>query len=138
MPTGESFRVNNGSNVTIAIMKKSRLLWLAVPVIAVLGWFSLGSSATHHRIDGKEAQQLVEGGARLVDVRTPAEFETQHVPAAINIPVQQLSERMRELEPKDQSIVVYCRSGHRSGLAYEQLKSAGFTKLYDLGPMSAW
>jgi phage shock protein E len=119
-------------------MKKKHLFWLAVPVVAAIGWFSLGTSASHSRIDVKEAQQLVQGGARLVDVRTPTEFATKHLPSAINIPVQQLSERLKELEPKDQGIVLYCRSGHRSGLAYDQLRNAGFTKLYDLGPMTPW
>jgi phage shock protein E len=81
---------------------------------------------------------LVQAGARLVDVRTRSEFAAKHIDGAINIPVQELSARMNELEPKDRGIVLYCRSGHRSGVAYEQLKAAGFTQLADLGPMTAW
>jgi len=45
---------------------------------------------------------------------------------------------MSELKPKDKAIVVYCHSGSRSQAAFKELKSAGFSKLYDLGPMSAW
>jgi phage shock protein E len=119
-------------------MNKSKLSWLAVPIVAVLGWFSVGNSASHPRIDGQQARQLVQRGAKLVDVRTVAEFDAQHLPAAINIPVQQLSERLQELEPKQQAIVLYCRSGHRSGIAYDTLKGSGFSQLYDLGPMTAW
>lgn len=119
-------------------MKKQILFWLALPIVAGLAWFSMAAENTHARIDGTQAKSLVEAGARLVDVRTPAEFATKHLPNAVNIPVQQFGERMRELEPKDQAIVVYCRSGHRSGIAFEQLKGAGYSKIYDLGPMTAW
>lgn len=119
-------------------MNKQILFWLAVPALAGLAFYSMASESGHARIDGKQAQSLVQAGARLVDVRTPSEFGTKHLPNAINIPVQQLGERMKELEPKDQPIVLYCRSGHRSGIAFDQLKGAGYSKLYDLGPMTAW
>lgn len=85
-----------------------------------------------------EAHRLVEAGARLVDVRASFEFANGHLPGAINVPLQHLDTRMGELEPKNKEIVVYCQSGGRSQVAFEQLKSAGFSKLYDLGPMSAW
>jgi rhodanese-related sulfurtransferase len=89
-------------------------------------------------VTGSDARRLVESGARLVDVRTPAEFAAGHIPGAVNIPVQELERRMRELEPKDRPIVLYCRSGNRSGRAARMLKSAGYTNIHDLGPMSRW
>lgn len=87
---------------------------------------------------GPDARRMVGEGARLLDVRTPGEFETAHLPGAINIPVQVLAERLGELEPKDQPIVVYCRSGNRSGKAKRMLAEAGFASVHDLGSMSAW
>lgn len=95
-------------------------------------------SKSHERIDSKQAHALVQEGAKLVDVRTPAEFAEKHLPGAINVPVQELETRIKELEPKDQTLILYCRSGHRSGIAYDQLKKQGFTKLFDLGSISAW
>lgn len=118
-------------------MKKNKFVWLAAAALAVLAWWFF-NSPHHPRVDGATAQRLVQAGARLVDVRTTAEFQAKHIAGAINIPVQDLATRMKELEPKDRGIVVYCRSGHRSGMAYDQLKAAGFTQLADLGPMSAW
>lgn len=56
----------------------------------------------------------------------------------MNIPVEQLDARISELLPKDAPVVVYCRSGHRSGSAARTLKSAGFVAVHDLGPMSRW
>jgi len=85
-----------------------------------------------------EAHQIVESGGRLVDVRTPDEFAAGHIEGAVNIPVQDLPARMDELDPKDEPIVVYCRSGARSGSAKRTLESAGYTKVFDLGPMSRW
>lgn len=87
---------------------------------------------------GSEARRLVENGARLVDVRTPEEFAVEHIPGAVNIPVQDLDRRMGELEPKDQPVVVYCQSGNRSGRAAKLLKDAGYAAVHDLGPMSRW
>lgn len=85
-----------------------------------------------------EAHQIVEAGARLVDVRTPEEFDAGHIDGAVNIPVQDLPARMDELGRKDEPIVVYCRSGARSGSAKRTLEAAGYTKVVDLGPMSRW
>jgi rhodanese-related sulfurtransferase len=120
-------------------MSKSKALSLTALAAAILGWFLLdGSASSHTRIDGTRARTLVAEGAKLVDVRTPAEFSDKHISGAVNIPVQNLSSRLKELEPKTQALVLYCRSGHRSGIAFDQLKNSGFTNVYDLGPMTAW
>lgn len=84
------------------------------------------------------AHQLVKDGARLIDVRTPAEFGTGHLPGAINAPVADLSARAATLGAKDDVLVIYCASGTRSALARGILKRAGFTRVHDLGPMSRW
>lgn len=85
-----------------------------------------------------DVHALVERGALLLDVRTPDEFQQGHLPAAVNVPVQELETRLAELGPRTRDVVVYCRSGRRSGQAAELLKANGFTSVHDLGPMSAW
>ncbi|MFI5370210.1 MAG: rhodanese-like domain-containing protein [Candidatus Eisenbacteria bacterium] len=89
-------------------------------------------------VTGAEARALVEGGARLLDVRTAAEFAAGHLPGAVNIPLQELDRRVRELGPKDAGIVVYCLSGHRSQRAHGMLVAGGFTAVHDLGAMRHW
>jgi phage shock protein E len=65
-----------------------------------------------------------------VDVRTTGEYSQGHVSGALNIPVEEMDRRWQELEPyRDRQIVLYCRTGRRSGIAMEVLKSKGFTLL---------
>jgi len=89
-------------------------------------------------IDGAAAQRLQARGATVLDVRTPMEFAEGHVPGALNIPVDQVAARARELGAKDRPVLVYCRTGRRSGMAAAELAQQGFTALYDLRSISDW
>jgi rhodanese-related sulfurtransferase len=89
------------------------------------------------KADPKAIQALVADGAQLIDVRTPAEFSAGAIPGALNIPVQELQGRLDEVA-RDRPVVVYCRSGGRSGNAKRMLNAAGIEAVHDLGPMSAW
>lgn len=98
----------------------------------------LGWGRKDHRSSASErAHELVDSGALLLDVRTPGEYAGGHLPGAVNIPVQELGERARELPATDRAIVIYCRSGARSAAAASALQSLGY-RVHDLGPMSAW
>ena len=116
-------------------MEKMLPTLLVVAVVLAVAYFMFMKGGD---VSSAEARELVRAGARLVDVRTPGEFAAGHIAGAINIPVQQLDARMSELQPKETAVVVYCRSGNRSGNAARVLKSAGFTAVHDLGPMSRW
>jgi phage shock protein E len=85
-----------------------------------------------------EAHALVERGARLVDVRSAVEFDAGHIEGAVNIPLDQLPNRMDEVGQTTEPIVVYCRSGQRSASAKRTLEANGYTQVFDLGPMSRW
>ncbi len=89
-------------------------------------------------VDGATAKALVDAGARVVDVRTPEEFASGHVPGAVNVPYDEIAGRLSEVGPKDAPVIVYCRSGRRSGIAAEELKKAGYTKVFDLQAATAW
>ena len=115
-------------------MNKTLWILLALAVVAVVVMW-LGARG---RISSKEARELVAGGARLVDVRTPGEFAAGHLDGALNVPVQDLSARFGELGPKERPLVLYCRSGARSARAAGLLRDAGFTAVHDLGGMSRW
>jgi rhodanese-related sulfurtransferase len=73
----------------------------------------------------------------LLDVRTPEEYAEGHIANSVNISLQTLAEHLDEV-PKDQPVVLYCRSGNRSAQAAELLKEAGYTAVYDLGGIIDW
>ncbi|MGF1503991.1 MAG: rhodanese-like domain-containing protein [Anaerolineae bacterium] len=73
----------------------------------------------------------------LVDVRTPEEFASGHIPGAINIPVEEIANRLDEI-PADTNVVVYCRSGNRSATAASELAESGYASIYDLGGIISW
>ena len=94
------------------------------------------------RIAPAELQARLDKDKELVilDVRTPVEFAAGHVPGARNVPHDEVAARLPELAAlRDQPVVLYCRSGRRSGLAAEQLRAAGFTRLLQLeGDYPGW
>ncbi|MEZ4369277.1 MAG: rhodanese-like domain-containing protein [Polyangiaceae bacterium] len=114
----------------------SPLLYAALG--ALLAWLALRLMMRRDQIKPEEAQRMVSEGALLLDVRTTAEFNSGHLPGAINIPLHELGKRTGELEPKEQAIVVYCASGMRSRGARRVLQQAGFSAVSDLGSASRW
>lgn len=111
------------------------LVVLSVGVAVVLGFWLLRRMG---QIPSAQARRLVEAGARLVDVRTPDEFASSHLPGAINVPLQELSVRIKSLGAKQTPVVLYCASGTRSAMAQSILRREGFEKVFNLGSMARW
>lgn len=80
------------------------------------------------------------GKTLILDVRTPEEFAGGHVPGAVNIPYDQVSARLSELEPhRGNDIVIYCEKGGRAGKEADVLAGTNFPNLLHLaGDMSGW
>lgn len=78
--------------------------------------------------------------ATVVDVSDEAEFDQGHITGAMNIPLAQLPDRLKELEKfHDKPLIVNCRSGMRSGKACGILAKQQFSKLYNLqGGLQGW
>jgi rhodanese-related sulfurtransferase len=84
------------------------------------------------------ARARAAGNVQIVDVREPTEWAAGHMPGAILIPLGQLAQRARELDP-GRPVVVVCRSGRRSLTGAEVLLRAGFKDAASLaGGMIAW
>ncbi len=74
----------------------------------------------------------------LLDVREPQEVVTAAIDGAVNIPMDQLSARVREL-PRDREIIVMCHLGQRSERVAAMLRAEGFTNVKNLiGGIEAW
>jgi phage shock protein E len=115
-------------------MDTSWLQWAlpALVIVAFLVFKRLG------QVSRDEAHRLVKEGAKLVDVRSPMEFTSGHLPGAINVPLPELGARAQKLGPKDKPVVLYCASGTRSAMARSTLKGLGFTQVFNLGSMGRW
>jgi rhodanese-related sulfurtransferase len=121
-----------------AARRSRSLFWvsvfLALAVAAVLVGVAVsgqmareakGLASLPAEIDVQEAYDLYREGVFLLDVRTQGEWDELHVPNTTLIPLDELESRLNEL-PKDQEIVVMCRSGNRSQAGREILLNAGF------------
>ncbi|MFC4147894.1 rhodanese-like domain-containing protein [Micromonospora mangrovi] len=93
-------------------------------------------------IDAPSLRELIDSGhaPRLLDVRTPAEFETSHIPGAYNVPLNLLKEHRAELRDHlAEDVVLICRSGARATQAGQSLAGVGLPNLKVLdGGMLAW
>ncbi len=89
-------------------------------------------SALLGKTDNSKLTAAVENGAFLVDVRTPAEFSGGSVKGAVNIPLDKLQSQLHRFKNKKE-IVVFCRSGGRSGQAKGILEQNGFLNVVNGG-----
>jgi rhodanese-related sulfurtransferase len=99
-------------------------------------------TGTPAALDVPALQHLLGTGhaPRLIDVRTPAEFEAAHIPGSYNVPLDLLREHRDELRGHlDEQVVLICRSGQRAGQAEQALAGAGLPNLRVLtGGITAW
>ena len=83
------------------------------------------------------AEMLEAGGVELIDVRRPHEWEAGHIPGARQVEVNELPAAAEGFD-RDLPVVLYCRSGSRSELAADALRSGGFDAHALAGGISAW
>jgi rhodanese-related sulfurtransferase len=127
--------------------KKNNYLWIwGVVALVVLGlagvWLTsrgtTASSSYPREISVEEAVARRDAGAFILDVRQPEEWNEFHVPNSTLIPLGELASRVDEL-PKDQEIVIVCRSGNRSAQGRDVLLDAGFTQVTSMaGGLTQW
>jgi rhodanese-related sulfurtransferase len=133
-------------------MEKQNQIIIAFAVIVIAGaayyYFTQmkpGGSSGYGNVDVRardvgEARDLIAEKVDIVilDVRTTPEFDSGHLEGAINIPVEELSQRLSELNQKDE-LLVYCRTGNRSTTAVRILRENGYDRIYHMdGGITAW
>jgi len=103
---------------------------ISLLVVSLLSFAQCNSPKTTEEKTSTEATQEVSikeqvaKGAFLVDVRTPTEFAMGSVKGAVNIPVDEVESRVNEFKGKPY-VILFCRSGHRAGIAKTTLENAG-------------
>jgi rhodanese-related sulfurtransferase len=121
------------------------ILWGVIALVALgLGavWLmsrnTTAASSYPLEISVEEAVAKQEAGAFVLDVREPDEWNEAHIAGTTLIPLGELQARVNEL-PKDQEIVVVCRSGNRSAQARDLLLNEGFTQVTSMaGGLNQW
>lgn len=92
-------------------------------------------------ISQKEAKRIIDNEQDyiIVDVRRPDEFEIEHIPNAINVPLEDIEDiAEEELPNKNKLLLVYCRSGRRSKMAAGILETIGYTNIKEFGGILDW
>lgn len=120
---------------------RSFLQYLQLGFVAILLGCANADVDSIDSISPKEASVMTsEQKAVIIDVREDSEWNEQHIPGAIHIPLAQLNDRLLELEQYKQSpVITQCKAGGRSAKAFDVLKLAGFSKVYNMdGGIMAW
>ena len=97
--------------------------------------------AKYRRITADEAQVLMqqEQDYLVLDVRSPEEFATGHIPHAINIPMEAFGdEPPRQLSDRNQTIFIYCVKGIRSMNVANRLAHMGYRNIVEMGGIQDW
>ena len=107
--------------------------WIPVLVFAVVAavFMLLKKSG---EISAQAALAHLKNGASVVDVRSRSEFNSGHLPEAINLPLDEIETALpRRVPDKNQAMLLYCLSGTRSGVAKVKLKGMGYPNVFNLG-----
>jgi phage shock protein E len=110
-------------------------------LVALAITFSLSViSGEIHTISPEQVLERDTQVSIVVDVRSPEEFAEGHVPGAINIPHTEIDKSLENLMSyADKTIILYCHSGRRAGIAANYLEENGVTKLQHMaGDMLEW
>ena len=121
----------------MSISKRTSIVVLSVvAILAIVAAFNtqdLFRSDNYGDVSVNAARDLIQNEPEMVilDVRTPSEYEDAHIEGAINIPVEEIVDRLNELSAND-VILVYCRTGNRSGTAVGIMEENWFSKIYHM------
>ncbi len=112
----------------------NKYVWLLGALVVVFFYFR-NSVRAGETAGG--AWEKINAGAVLIDVRTAGEFNSGHLEGALNIPYEKTDELIRAIGTNTaRSVVLYCRTGRRSGLAQQVLQERGFTDVLNAGGYS--
>ncbi len=90
--------------------------------------FSVRNGATAH----PDYKAMIANGVKVIDVRTPEEFNSGHVQGSINIPLDNIGDKLNQIKSFNSPIIAVCRSGARSSVATGILTGAGI-EAYNAG-----
>lgn len=115
---------------------------MLIAVVAIASSCAREHAPAGSSIEPSELAARISSGSAptILDVRTPEEFASGHIQGALNVPVNELPDRLASLKlSPTQEIVVHCQRGGRAASAESILRQSGYTQVRDLsGHMEAW
>lgn len=112
-------------------MKHRKLILTLSAVTAAVTLFGCNAQA---ELSEAEARDYLKRGALVVDVRTVEEFQTKRLTNVINIPLDEVKTKFPTVVTnKGDVVLLHCRSGRRSSTAVGQLRTLGYTNVFNLG-----
>ena len=123
-------------------MKRLLLILLSALMLTACGQTKENTQeAVYVNITAQQAKEIMDTqeGYIILDTRTQEEYDEGHIPGAILIPYDKITEKAEGiLTDKDQLILVYCRSGRRSKIAAADLVKLGYTNIKEFGGIIDW
>jgi len=93
----------------------------------------------YKKISSQQAEEMMSDDVIILDVRTQEEFDNGHINNAVLLPNYEIKEKAESvITDKNQTILVYCRTGVRSEAASKELIEMGYTKVFDFGGIVDW
>jgi phage shock protein E len=126
-------RVVQGGIVTVLLL----LLGIPGSVLAVDGNTDIEPERLTDPAYLRQVLETAPESIVLVDVRTAGEYNSGHIPRALNIPHTEIAGNP-PVDDRDAVIVLYCRSGSRSSMAERALRRLGYTEIVDFGGVVSW
>lgn len=80
----------------------------------------------------EEMKHWITNGGQLIDVRSSVEFNQGSLDGAVNMPIDSFQFFAKSID-KTKPVLLYCRSGHRSGAAKQFLEMIGFDRVFNIG-----
>lgn len=97
------------------------------------------TSEKYQTISASQAKDMMkQDDVVIIDVREENEYKQGHIENAILIPLNTIDKNNLQLPDKDQTLLIYCRSGNRSAKAAKKFVKLGYQNVYDFGGIIDW
>lgn len=128
---------NKASNLTYSVSMKKNADSEKLIALANAVYITGGAPMTYKMVSMAEGLEIVKNNpdAIIVDVRHDDEYKAGHIPGAVLLTMETITEKTaaKVLPDKNQMILIYCRSGRRSKIAAQTLLELGYTNLIEFG-----
>ncbi|MDO5714179.1 MAG: rhodanese-like domain-containing protein [Tissierellia bacterium] len=114
--------------------------YMLIILILLLAFYIISSKPPKgvEKIGVEKLKELKQSGGIILDVRTPEEYQSGHIPGSKNHPLGGNSFFAGLPKDKTKPLIVYCRSGKRAVTAEKQLLKRGYKNIYHFGSVGKW